>query len=201
MELLLIRHALPLRVENADTAADPALDPKGVLQAERLAEYLREEQIDAVWSSPMTRARQTASPLSTAFGQEIKIEDGIAEWDRNSTSYIPIEELKRDFPEEWKAMALGQWDSDIPMDEFHDTVFSSIERLIAEHPGQRIAVVCHGGVINAYIARILGLANSGGFFMPDYTSVHRVMAAQNGVRSLRSLNETHHLRGTGLLNR
>jgi broad specificity phosphatase PhoE len=98
-------------------------------------------------------------------------------------------------------MASGQWDSDIPIEEFHDTVFESVERLIAAHAGQKIAVVCHGGVINAYVASILGLPKSAGFFMPDYTSVHRVMAAKNGTRSLRSLNETHHLRGTGLLSR
>jgi hypothetical protein len=58
--------------------------------------------------------------------------------------------------------------------------------------------VCHGGVINAYLAHVLGLGARRGFFYPNYTSVHRVAAARSGERSIVTVNETPHLRGTGL---
>jgi hypothetical protein len=65
--------------------------------------------------------------------------------------------------------------------------------------GHRIAIVCHGGVINAYLTYILGLSNyQQGFFYPNYTSIHRVAAARSGERSIVTINETSHLRGTGL---
>ena len=59
-------------------------------------------------------------------------------------------------------------------------------------------MVCHGGVINGYLSHILGLAPSNGFFYPNYTSIHRVAAARSGERSVVTVNETSHLRGTGL---
>ena len=74
----------------------------------------------------------------------------------------------------------------------------TIEGLIEAHPGQRIAVVCHGGVINNYLCHVLALVRPRGFFYPNYTSVNRVAAARGGTRTVVTVNETSHLRGTGL---
>ena len=84
-----------------------------------------------------------------------------------------------------------------------DDVPLSCEALIARPGGDKIAVVCHGGVINAYLAHILNLdsAKQGvheHFFYPNYTSIHRVAAARSGERSVVTINETSHLRNTGL---
>ena len=65
---------------------------------------------------------------------------------------------------------------------------------MAGHPGQRVAVVCHGGVINAYTGHVLGVDNPL-FFLPEYTSITRVFAASSGERSIHTLNEFAHLRG------
>ena len=64
MELLLIRHGLPLRVDEGDTTgpADPALADLGLRQANDLVTWLAPERIDAIWCSPMRRARETAAP-------------------------------------------------------------------------------------------------------------------------------------------
>src|SRR5262245_37976304 len=75
VELLLIRHALPLRVENRDgTPADPPLSAEGRLQAERLAAWLTDDKIDAVYTSPLRRARETAEPLAGALGLRARVE-------------------------------------------------------------------------------------------------------------------------------
>lgn len=57
MELLLIRHALPVRREVAQGAADPELSEAGHAHAAHLAEYLASEEIRALYSSPLQRAR------------------------------------------------------------------------------------------------------------------------------------------------
>lgn len=57
MELLLIRHALPIRRVDVDGPADPVLSDLGVQQAIHLAEYLAAETLQAVYSSPLKRAR------------------------------------------------------------------------------------------------------------------------------------------------
>ena len=56
---------------------------------------------------------------------------------------------------------------------------------------KRVAVVCHGGVINSYMAHIIG-ADYDMFFRPGHTSIN-VAAAGGGRRVLRTLNDVHHL--------
>ncbi len=94
MELLIIRHALPVRRELDAGIADPQLSEDGLAQAERLAEYLASEKIHAVYASPLRRAQQTAGPLARSQGVDIVTVDDVAEWDRNSNEYVPVEELK-----------------------------------------------------------------------------------------------------------
>ena len=61
MELILIRHGLPHRVENEDgSPADPELSEEGIEQAEKLARWLENEKIDAFYCSPLMRAIMTA---------------------------------------------------------------------------------------------------------------------------------------------
>ena len=188
MELLFIRHGLPLRIDEGDTdgPADPALSELGHRQATALAEWLSVERVDAIWVSPMQRARETAAPLSHRLELPVTVDDDLAEFDRESLSYIPIEELKAANDPRW---------NEVPErpEHFQAVVVASVERIVAAHPRQRIAVVCHGGVINAYAAHVLGIDDPL-FFLPAYTSISRVLAASTGERSIQSLNETAHLR-------
>ena len=199
MELLIIRHGLPVRRELAEGAADPELAPQGHEQAGRLARYLESEQIDAIYASPMARARETAAPLAVALDVEIRISAGVAEWDQNSSEYVPVEELKATNDPRWQAMLAGEWSSDESEADFRTRVLGSIETIIDDHRGEKVAVVCHGGVINGYLSHVLGLGEfARGFFYPNYTSINRVAAASSGERSIVTVNETSHLRGTGL---
>ena len=198
MELLLIRHALPVRRELEEGVADPELSEAGHQQAQHLAEYLASERLDALYASPLRRAQQTAQPVAHTQGLTIATADGVAEWDRNSSQYVPVEELKAAGDPRWQAMLAGDWDSDEPQEHFVERVVTTIEDIIDRHRSQRVAVVCHGGVINHYLSHILGLPASNGFFYPNYTSIHRVAAAGSGERSVVTINETVHLRHKGL---
>jgi aspartyl aminopeptidase len=64
--------------------------------------------------------------------------------------------------------------------------------------GQRIAVVCHGGVINTYLAHVLGIDDAVGFFYPNYTSIHRVARREQRRALDRDDQRDSHLRDTGL---
>ena len=195
MELILVRHGLPVRREVVEGPADPELSVEGHDQSARLASYLATESIDAIYSSPMKRAFQTAEPLAAKTSLPISIVDDVAEYDRLSNEYIPIEELRAANDERWHKLVAGGWQSDSDtLESFRNRVISSLEQLISQHASQRIVVTCHGGVINQYLAHILGIATERGFFYPQYTSIHRVVAAQNGLRSIASLNEVAHLR-------
>lgn len=195
MELLLIRHALPVRVEGADGPADPVLADLGRRQADALAAWLADEPLHAVYTSPLRRAVETAAPLAERHGLDPVVDDDLAEYDRDATDYVPIEELKAEGDPRWQAMVDGVLVGAEHLDPraWLDGVVTAVERIVTAHPGQAVAVVAHGGVVNAYLAHVLGTP-APMFFEPSYTSISRVLASRDGVRQVRSLNEHAHLR-------
>jgi probable phosphoglycerate mutase len=196
MELLLVRHAQPVRVDEGTVAgaADPELSAAGRRQAERLAAWLATDAPAALLSSPLRRARETAAPLADALGLPVEVVDGLAEYDAAAGEYIPIEELRAAKDERWYATIEGRWADVGGVDprEFQAQVVPAVESVIARFPGRRVAVFTHGGVLNVYLAHVLGL-DSALWFHPEYTSVSRVQAARSGQRSVATLNETAHL--------
>lgn len=190
MELLLVRHARPQRVEGATGPADPALSPLGRRQAAALAEWLAAERISAVYTSPLRRARETAEPVAAALGLAPVAEATLAEYDADASDYIPIEELKAAGDPRWRELP-----SDIAT--FQHRVIGGVDRLAAAHPSQRVVLMCHGGVVNVVVAAVLGLGPRM-LFLPAYTSISRVLVASTGERSLATLNETAHLRVAGV---
>ncbi len=195
MEIVLVRHALPLRVELEVGIADPELAAEGHEQAQKMAAYLGVEDVEAIYVSPLRRAIETARPLCTMLKLEAVISEGVAEFDRNSREYVPVEELRASNDPRGEKLLRGEWDGvdeDPPI--FKARVVATVEDIIERHPGGRVVVVCHGGVINQFLAHVLGIETHIGFFYPKYTSIHRVMAARSGERSIVSINEAAHLR-------
>lgn len=198
MELLLIRHAEPVRIGpgEGDGPADPVLTERGRDQAERLAAWLEPEGIGQVVVSPLLRARETAAPLLTRIDGEPEIDGVLTEYDWRADHYIPIEELRATKDDRWTAMVEGRWEEfggEEPS-AFRARIVPRIDAIAAAHPGERVAIVCHGGVINVYLAAVLGIDRLL-WFDPAYTSVSRVMVSRDGIRSLVTLNETAHLQG------
>lgn len=200
MDLLLVRHAEPLRIgpdESRGEAVDPHLTAAGTEQAARLAAWFAAEPVHHVVSSPLRRARDTAAPVAAAHGLEVEVLDGLCEYDAAADHYIPVEELRETKDERWQAMVEGRWEDyggENP-DVFRARVVPALDAVIDAHPGETVMAVCHGGVINVYLAALLGLPHHL-WFDPAYTSVSRVCAARSGPRSLASLNETGHLYAT-----
>jgi len=198
MELLIIRHGRPERIEPSDAiasgvAADPGLTDVGRAQSEAVAAWLSEEKIDAIYVSPLRRALETAEPLERTLGMTATVEPGIEEFN-DGDGYIPMEELKQN-RERWRKAMQGY--DEVDLREFRETVRSAISSIIANHRGQTVAVVCHGGVINAWAAEVLGLDRTM-FFGPEYTSINRFRASSSGVHSVIALNESGHLRADRL---
>src|SRR3954451_2315530 len=196
MELLLIRHALPVRIEGEEgTAADPELADLGHEQARALADYLAGEHIDTLYASPLRRAVQTAEPVASRLALPMVIDEELAEFDRHSHFYIPIEEMKQEKDERWDDMIAGRWgvDGEVDPQTFKSVVVEAVERVIAANRGKTVAVVCHGGVINAYFADMLG-REFPMFSEPAYPSISRVLASSAGHRQVKSINEHAHVR-------
>ena len=113
MELVLVRHAEPIRIgpeESGGEAVDPELTRRGADQAARLGAWLALEPVHHVVSSPLRRAQETAHPVAAAHGLTVETIAGLREWDAEADHYIPMEELRESKNDQWQAMIEGRWE-------------------------------------------------------------------------------------------
>ncbi|MFC4948314.1 histidine phosphatase family protein [Pseudonocardia sp. GCM10023141] len=199
MQLVLIRHALPERIHGpaeggpvAVGPADPALTALGERQAARLVAALG-TGVDALYSSPLARARATAAPLAAALGREPEIVHDLREYDADAAHYVPVHEMAALDPTAWDRMLAGLLPASVDVPAFTARVDAALERIIAAHPGRSTAVVvAHAGVVNAWVAHLLGIERPLAFPL-DYAGITRVLAARDGRRVVRTVNETQHV--------
>src|ERR1700730_16624911 len=147
MQLLLVRHALPLRSEPGQ-GADPDLSDEGRAQVARLPDALARFPISRVVSSPQRRAIQTAEPVAVARELPVEIDDRFAEYDRDLPLYIPVDQIRQERPEEWARMAQGHLPSAVDEDAFRARVRAAVDDVVAKAgPEDTVAAFSHGGVI------------------------------------------------------
>src|SRR4051794_39047091 len=97
MELVLVRHAEPIRIgadETGGAPADPGLTERGREQAERAGAGFAFESSDGLLVSPRPRAIEPAEPIAKACGLEPIEASDLVEYDARADHYIPIEELR-----------------------------------------------------------------------------------------------------------
>jgi probable phosphoglycerate mutase len=196
VDLYIVRHARPERqvVDHGD-GADPALSELGLAQAERIADYLEQEQIDHVVSSTMLRAFQTAEPLARRLGKDIEQIDDLKESDHRASAYVPMEELSPDDPHSAHYFSGDLYETVFSdgFENFETRVVGAFEQVIAANRSRRVAVFCHGMVTATFLRSVLGFDDVFAVTV-DYCGLSRVRASSSGVRSVRSVNETHHVR-------
>jgi len=155
------------------------LSPRGHEQATALARHLREKAFHAIYASPLKRVQQTLAPLLINGGPKPIIRPELREVDVGDWTGLTWEEVHARFGVrafEW----LDQLErAAIPNAECAETLRARLEpclrQIIADHPGQQVAIVCHGGVIRMLLGILLGLPLSKtAVFEIDYASVTQV---------------------------
>ncbi|MFN6548920.1 histidine phosphatase family protein [Mycolicibacterium septicum] len=192
MQLLLVRHALPLRSEPGQ-GSDPDLSDEGIAQAERLPAALSRFPVSRLVSSPQRRAIQTAGPLAAELGLQVEVDERLAEYDRDMSHYVPIEEIAKENPEELARLVSGHLPSSVDENAFMARINAAVEELVAagDHDGT-VAVFSHGGVINVLLHQILGTERLLSFHV-DYASVTRLLSSRSGKLAVASVNGTEHV--------
>lgn len=192
MQLLLVRHALPLRSEPGQ-GSDPELSDVGVQQARRLPEAFARYPVSRLVSSPQRRAVQTAQPVADTLGLSVEVDERLAEYDRGLTHYVPIEQVAVERPEELQRLVNGQLPIGVDEDEFIGRTAAAVDDLIASSGHEdTVAVFSHGGVINVLLHRILGTERLLSFHV-DYASITRVLSSRSGRMAVGSVNTTEHV--------
>ena len=195
MQLILVRHARPHRADGEDATADPALTEVGLQQAAATAEFLLGEDVHHVVASPLRRAHQTAEPLAGKLGLDIETVDGLREIDPFGGAYVPAEEVTMDHQiiADLARDPYALFGSAGGFERFRAVVVDAVDGVVARNRGRTVAVYCHGTVIGSYLSAILG-SDDPFVLLPDYCGLYRVAASSTGLRTLRSANETAHVR-------
>jgi 2,3-bisphosphoglycerate-dependent phosphoglycerate mutase len=195
-EVLLIRHGRSADVvPGSPESADPPLHVLGEQQAARLAERLQGKAIHAVYSSHLARARQTAAPLAAARGLTVQVFPDLEEVRLGDWSNGEFRRRAATADPEWVAWSrTGRWDG-IPGGEgddvFRARVAGVVDALAAQHGGETIAVVAHGGSIGAYVAHVLGIHRSL-WLTVENTSITQLRIGEHGTTVV-AANDCHHL--------
>ena len=161
MRLLLIRHALTSHVGHklSGWSSGVHLSDEGRTQAARLTERLHDVQIDAIYSSPLDRAVETAQPIARDHKLRVRQREEIGEVKYGELEGKSLKTLAKG--KMW--MRLRAWPSDVrfpggeSLRETQARAVAAIERLRAEHPKQVVAVVSHGDWIRLSVAHFLGV--------------------------------------------
>jgi broad specificity phosphatase PhoE len=191
-ELLLVRHGTSLHAgERYIGRTDTPLTPQGHEQAYWLAERLSWQPIDKIYSSPAKRARETLQPFVDGTPVEVMIDADLQEIDFGAWEGMSFEEIQAQAPERVTVWAENGMDFVFPdgecLDAFWKRVCRAGERLAAT-PGDRIAVVTHGGVIRYLLCYFLGLApERHRLFQIDLGSITTLLL-QEGSATLKGLN-------------
>lgn len=189
MQLLLIRHALPLRSEPGE-GSDPVLSEEGIAQAKRLPDALKRFPIARLVSSPQRRALQTAQPVADALGMTVDVDERLAEYDYGQSHYTPIEEASE---EDIKRLLSGQLPGDVDQDAFIARVRAGIDDVVAAAGhDETVAVFSHGGVINAMVHHVMKTERLL-CVQVDYTGITRLLKSRGGGLGVASVNGTEHV--------
>jgi broad specificity phosphatase PhoE len=177
---------------------DPPLGEEGRLQAELLGRRLAMMPPPAaVYCSTFQRARETIAPYVSRTGCDVTYLEELGEAFIGAWEGMSFEEIVKD-DEEMLPLFRNQeamWrraPGAEPLPRLQERATAAIEAALARHPQGDVIVVAHGGIINAYIAPILGLHELEMFFLPDNTSINTVVV-EGDRRSVRFLSDVRHL--------
>jgi broad specificity phosphatase PhoE len=142
---------------------DTALSDEGELEAARLARALRHDRgFTAIYTSPLQRARRTAEPICDALRIPVRVDPGLREIFCGQVDGRSVEDVRTHHPDAWARNAQESdedfsWPGGETYRAFRARCLRSIRRIAARHPGERVLVVTHAGVISQLAGWIRGI--------------------------------------------
>ena len=159
--LYLIRHGETPRQGFCNGHLDVALTPIGISEMEEVAGRLIEEKIAALYTSDLSRALHSAEILGRMLHLTPIVSPPLREKSFGKWEGLPQAELLRRFPDEWSDWLANPADAKPTggesVREMASRVLPVVSQIIKNHPGERVAIVAHGGVNRVILCHALGL--------------------------------------------
>jgi probable phosphoglycerate mutase len=176
---------------------DRSLSATGRAQASAAARRLRVERITQIHTSDLKRARETAQIIAGVCGVEFRADRALREVDVGNWAGLTHDEAKKRFPEGYARRRAGGtgWEGGESYEQMGERVRAYVTRLVDSSRGsERIALVCHSGVIRLLVVHALGLGETDrGHIGGNQHGALSVLRVRKGQWSLRMYNDTCHL--------
>ncbi|MEA1940444.1 MAG: histidine phosphatase family protein [Candidatus Caldatribacteriota bacterium] len=178
---------------------DFPLNERGLIQAQDLAQELKDYPIKYIFSSPLSRAKQTAEAIGKKCKVEVEIEEKFNNIELGNWEGRYKKEIEEQFPEEWK-LWISNPEKLLVKDmetiyEVQKRAKECLDRLVLEHKGETLAVVTHRAVLKPLIAACLNIASPYFWRIHLDTASYSLLSHREGKGyCLIQLNQTKHLR-------
>jgi len=205
LEVVLLRHGES--VGNRDRrfgGHGPApLTDLGRRQAEAAAAAIvRGGPVDAIYTSDLARAVETAAPLAARAGREAIVTAALRERSVGEWTGMRFEEVQARDPDSWARLLSRDAAWSPPGGESHHACAARlgafVDEMHARHPAGRVVLVSHGVAIDHLLRRFVGAGpdSVGRFlFRIDNASLHRVLRRADGLYRIAAVNDVSHLAG------
>jgi broad specificity phosphatase PhoE len=180
---------------------DIPLDEVGRKEALLVGGRLKVEEIKAVYSSPLARAKETAEAIARFHNVEVQNLPGLTDLNFGAWEGQSLDEVKKQFPDLYQQWLQTPHHVMFPGGEGLDTVRSramkAIEEIIERHPQETVALVSHRVVLKVLVCALLGLDNSHFWNIAQDTTAINCFQHRDGTWICNFLNDTCHLKGVG----
>lgn len=161
IKLILVRHAITTCNEggNLSGLTDSMLSEKGKLQVKNLTNYLKDETIDEIYSTPFSRTKETIRKLAEIKNIDIVETDELNEINFGDFEGLGFEFIQREYPEEFEKMINEGFDYKYPQGEsLKDTFYrvaKKLDNIMKDKDSKTILICSHGGAIRNIISYLL----------------------------------------------
>jgi len=180
---------------------DVPLDEVGREEALLVGERLKEEGIKGVYSSPLSRARETAEAVARSHNVEVQIVEGLNDLNFGEWEGLSRQEVQERYPDLYEQWQEAPHQVIFPGGEGLDSVriraMKAVEDIIKQHPQEGVALVSHRVVLKVLICALLGLDNSHFWNIAQDTTAINCFQHRNGTWIVNFLNDTCHLKEVG----
>lgn len=168
--LILVRHGQTLK--NAQSRIgiidETPLDKTGIKQANSVAERLQQFSVNALMTSPVTRAKQTAEIISHKLKIDYEVRDELREYFMGAISGLTIEEMKENLPEDYdnfqswvknqpsKNIERPQYSDAEPIENIEKRVHNFVDYIFDNYEKQVVCAVTHLAMIKGFLATLFG---------------------------------------------
>ena len=177
---------------------DVALNEVGMTQARAVQESLRQRKIDAIYSSPLSRAFVTAGIVAEKRDVPVQVEEGFTDIDFGKWQGLSHQQVKEEYNDLYDSWRSQPQEVTFPggecLQEVRRRSMGTLEKVIKSNPGKTLALVSHRVVLKVLLCAMLGLELSRFWYIRQDTCAINRCEYEVGNFYLTLLNDTCHLR-------